>query len=1242
MLSSPSSQSSSVTSHIFSPTSSSSSSARPAPIRAPPSASFGHSTHSTLHMTSHLTAQTPLATTTSLASRNATAHIPTYLPTNLPTRQPSASVASVVSPSEVLHDAADDDELDEAEQSDGDGPATATAHMADSTDDDALSVSLSASSASAASMKSAVSTSSVAAPAGGETAAAVAIRPTKSRTLPGRSGMTGRRTAALGGRMALFASQQKQDGLYCLLTVVKRPQVEDEIEPDSDDKAGKTSSPKSSSSSSSSDSDSGSSSSSSSSSSVPSSLSAKQRRARRKARKKQKEAEAARLKRLKQRQNQPSIFALNKHGATFGKQPDAPLPTTAQSPSKGLRRVVLEDGYVSKRHFSVWCERGRWLVMDVGSLNGTFVRRRRRQREVEAEEDESRRLVDVERCLMAYGYGYENSLRHIHDGYRLTLHRVFVMGAVELMVVGAHDVDSDEQSDRHHVLLQYTQRGAGGAQDSGTAVLSARIDTSGASLGTAETCTLVLADPQLLSHHAAITYSDGRFYLTESLPPSSLSSVSTVLPSSAAAPASCGVWSRLSLKAEESAPHVLCSGDLLRAGFTELQVDIRAIPPSNAGGYGFGTTGPLPSTLPATPCEYDVGVALDGNFMHTKEMQDRAVAVEGWGGRGGLFVGVFDGHQERVVADFAAASVHHNILEEVAALEEERWRVWRQKQRDESSEVSKTSAPASLAVEESVSRSANIASRTVNDNLYDEAESRTSSSNSVERRGRGRHQRLDSDRSEARIGSAYDEEEEEDEHEDDSFDDSERSDSRRPPLSISVHNDPLSVSVHSPASGSSDSASRNRKLPASPPLNASGPIAIHSSSSLCSSAPSSALPSSTDLPPPIDVTLACQRGYRRTSAQIRGLSDSALYSGSTAVSALIYHHHPLTATSSSSAQPSHTTLTVCNLGDSHAYLISRTGMTELSYPHTARDASEQARVKAAGGKITANHRLAGCLEVTRALGDLGLVGFGLSDEVWVKELVVGEAERWLVVCSDGVDVLGVAEIEEVVREGERSGKEADEIGRELVDRAIRRRSRDNISVVVVNLHPESHADRQLKSAALNATSGTPIITISPHHGTPAPLFTGADGGGSQVVEVTGTPAPLVSPRSRQLLLTVNRVEALPNHAPSSAGLSIITDSLDSYHPHDHLSSSAPPVEDSLSGGSGRLLDVDRRRKSVSSPASAARSQPVSAEGRADGDVSDGVEGEAGGIVLVLSPLAHSVSSPAASGRLQAGETGEEI
>ena len=48
----------------------------------------------------------------------------------------------------------------------------------------------------------------------------------------------------------------------------------------------------------------------------------------------------------------------------------------------------------------------------------------------------------------------------------------------------------------------------------------------------------------------------------------------------------------------------------------------------------------------------------------------------------------------------------------------------------------------------------------------------------------------------------------------------------------------------------------------------------------------------------------------------------------------------------------------------------------------------------------------------------------------------GGGPRWLVVCSDGVDVMGVREVEgSGPREGEREGWDADAIAKEMVERA---------------------------------------------------------------------------------------------------------------------------------------------------------------------------------------------------------------
>ena len=57
---------------------------------------------------------------------------------------------------------------------------------------------------------------------------------------------------------------------------------------------------------------------------------------------------------------------------------------------------------------------------------------------------------------MAYGYGYEHAMAHGHAGYRLLLHRVFVMGRVEMMVVRVVDEESGEEEAAHEVCVVYT------------------------------------------------------------------------------------------------------------------------------------------------------------------------------------------------------------------------------------------------------------------------------------------------------------------------------------------------------------------------------------------------------------------------------------------------------------------------------------------------------------------------------------------------------------------------------------------------------------------------------------------------------------------------------------------------------------------------------------------------------------------------------------------------------------------
>ncbi len=66
----------------------------------------------------------------------------------------------------------------------------------------------------------------------------------------------------------------------------------------------------------------------------------------------------------------------------------------------------------------------------------------------------------------------------------------------------------------------------------------------------------------------------------------------------------------------------------------------------------------------------DSAFVCDGleNFAYSEEMQDRYATVGAFGGPCNAYVGVFDGHGNRLVADFAACSVHHNMLQEMARM----------------------------------------------------------------------------------------------------------------------------------------------------------------------------------------------------------------------------------------------------------------------------------------------------------------------------------------------------------------------------------------------------------------------------------------------------------------------------------------------------------------------------------------------------------------------------------------------
>ncbi|KAK8686537.1 hypothetical protein V6N13_125561 [Hibiscus sabdariffa] len=156
-------------------------------------------------------------------------------------------------------------------------------------------------------------------------------------------------------------------------------------------------------------------------------------------------------------------------------------------------------------------------------------------------------------------------------------------------------------------------------------------------------------------------------------------------------------------------------------------------------------------------------------------------------------------------------------------------------------------------------------------------------------------------------------------------------------------------------------------------------------------------------------------------------------------------------------------LVVANCGDSRA-VLSRGGVaTALSYDHKPDRPEELERVEAAGGRVINwnGYRVLGVLATSRSIGDQYLKPFVIcKPEVTVRELT--NRDEFVILASDGLwDVISNEVACRVVRRclnGQiRSNSDvvnqnrAAEAAAVLVELAMSRGSRDNISVIVVEL-----------------------------------------------------------------------------------------------------------------------------------------------------------------------------------------------
>lgn len=193
---------------------------------------------------------------------------------------------------------------------------------------------------------------------------------------------------------------------------------------------------------------------------------------------------------------------------------------------------------------------------------------------------------------------------------------------------------------------------------------------------------------------------------------------------------------------------------------------------------------------------------------------------------------------------------------------------------------------------------------------------------------------------------------------------------------------------------------------------------------------------------PREIEKAVSSAFLQTDAAFADacLSNCSLASGTTALAALVVGR----------------SLLVANAGDCRAVLCRRGKAIEMSRDHKPSCNSERTRIEESGGYVDDGY-LNGQLNVTRAIGDWHMEGMKacdgrgpLSAEPEVMTMDLTEEDEFLIIGCDGIwDVFRSQNAVDFARRKLQEHNDPATCCKELVDEAIKRKSGDNLSVVVV-------------------------------------------------------------------------------------------------------------------------------------------------------------------------------------------------
>lgn len=197
---------------------------------------------------------------------------------------------------------------------------------------------------------------------------------------------------------------------------------------------------------------------------------------------------------------------------------------------------------------------------------------------------------------------------------------------------------------------------------------------------------------------------------------------------------------------------------------------------------------------------------------------------------------------------------------------------------------------------------------------------------------------------------------------------------------------------------------------------------------------------------PVEIKKAISSAFLQTDVAFAEAcsSDAALASGTTALAALVFGR----------------SLVVANAGDCRAVLCRRGKAIEMSRDHKPACTKERKRIEASGGSVYDGY-LNGQLNVARALGDWHMEGMKhrdggpLSAEPEVMEAQLTEEDEFLIMGCDGIwDVFRSQNAVDFARRRLQEHNDPSVCSKDLIDEALKRKSGDNLSVVVVCFQPQ--------------------------------------------------------------------------------------------------------------------------------------------------------------------------------------------